>query len=390
MKVLFITRGFPTDEAPMKGNYEAVQAKAIAAKGHEVGVICFYWVSFFHPFRRSRITHRTMDGVEVYECTRLKFSNKFLKLPRFDDKLKPRIFRKLFNQYVAEQGMPDVVHAHLIVTAAPTAFVKTDYQLPYVITEHWSRMFKKSIPSRLIKQVSAYHLADRVVCVSDALSGSLKNKLGVDSIVINNMVSDLFFQSRKVERNDGKYRFIACGALRNNGDKGFDILVDAFTKAQLPEYVSLDIVGDGPDRHFLQQRIDRSGLSERVRLLGVKTPEEVSQLLCQSDCFVLSSRIETFSIVVIEAMAKGLPVVATRCGGPETYLRPEHGLLIDKENAEQLAHAMRYMTEHYSDYDADRIRDFCHSHFSQDVISDKIIEVYQQVINQNNQNQKTK
>lgn len=367
----------------MKGNYEAVQAKAIAAKGCEVGVICFYFTSVFHPFRRSGITHRTVDGVEVYECMRLSFSNKFLKLPVLDDKLRSRIFRKLFNRYVAEQGMPDVVHAHLILTAAPAAFVKTEFKLPYVITEHWSEMFKESIQSRLIKQASAYNLADRVVCVSDALSCSLKSKLGVDSIVINNMVSDVFFQSRKVERNDGKFRFVACGALRNNGDKGFDILVDAFMKAQMPEHVSLDIVGDGPDRHFLQQRIDRGGLSGRVRLLGVKMPEEVSQLLCQSDCFVLSSRIETFSIVVIEAMAKGLPVVATRCGGPETFLLPEHGILVDKENVGQLADGMKYMTEHYKDYNSDNIREYCYSHFSQDVIADKIIEVYNQVINQN-------
>ena len=383
MKVLFITRGFPTEENPMKGNYEAVQAKAVAAKGHEVGVICFYFVSFLYPFRRSRITHRTVDGVEVYECTRLRFSNKFLKLLWLDDKQRSHIFRKLFKRYLAEHGMPDVVHAHLILTAAPAAFVKTDFQLPYVITEHWTEMNKKSIQPRLINQASAYHLADRVLCVSDALAGSLKNKLSVDSIVINNMVSDVFFQSRKVERNDGKFRFVACGALRENRNKGFDILVDAFMKAQLPERVSLDIVGDGPDRHFLQQRIYYSGLSGRVRLLGVKTPEEVSLLLCQSDCFVLSSRIEAFAIVVIEAMAKGLPVVATRCGGPETFLRTEHGLLVDKENADQLADGMKYMTEHYKDYNSDNIREYCYSHFSQDVISDKIIEVYKQVINQN-------
>lgn len=386
MKVLFITRGFPTEENPMKGNYEAVQAKAVAAKGHKVGVICFYFVSLFHPFRRRGITHRTVDGVEVYECTRIRFSNKLLSLPRLDDKLRSRIFRKLFKRYVAEQGKPDVVHAHLILTASPAAFVKTDFHLPYVITEHWSKMFKDSIESRLMKQASAYHLADQVVCVSDALAGSLKDKFGIDSIVINNMVGDVFFKSRKVDRNDGQFRFIACGALRVNHDKGFDILVDAFKKAQLPDNVSLDIVGDGPDRNFLQKRIDSSGLTGRVRLLGVKTPEEVSLLLCQSDCFVLSSRIETFAIVVIEAMAKGLPVVATRCGGPETFLRPEHGLLVDKENADQLADAMRYMTEHYKEYNSDNIREYCHLHFSQDVIADKIIDVYHQVINQDQKN----
>ena len=112
----------------------------------------------------------------------------------------------------------------------------------------------------------------------------------------------------------------------------------------------------------------------------MRTPGEVNQLLCQSDCFVLSSRLETFSIVLVEAMAKGLPVIATRCGGPETFVRSEDGILVQKENAEELAKAMTYMKEHYQEYDAEEIRHHCHDNFSQDVIADKIIEVYKQAM----------
>ena len=99
-------------------------------------------------------------------------------------------------------------------------------------------------------------------------------------------------------------------------------------------------------------------------------------------CFVLSSRLETFSIVVIEAMAKGLPVIATRCGGPETFLLPEHGILVEKENTEELADAINYMLGHFSEYDSQKIRKYCYDHFSQDVIAGKIIEVYNQLLNQ--------
>ena len=127
-------------------------------------------------------------------------------------------------------------------------------------------------------------------------------------------------------------------------------MVDAFAQSRFSKNVILTIVGDGPDRAFIESKIADYRLSDQIHLVGVKTPEEVNDLLCHSDCFVLSSRLETFAIVVIEAMAKGLPVIATRSGGPETFLRPEHGILVQKENVDELAHAMQYMIEHHSDY----------------------------------------
>ena len=163
-------------------------------------------------------------------------------------------------------------------------------------------------------------------------------------------------------------------------------MVDAFARAHFPKNITLSIVGDGPDRTNIESMIANYHISDQINLLGTKTPEEVSELLSNSDCFVLSSRLETFAIVVIEAMAKGLPVIATRSGGPETFLRPEHGILIQKENVEDLTHAMQYMIEHHSDYQSDDIRAFCHDHFSQDVIADQIIDVYNKVLNNINNN----
>ena len=292
-----------------------------------------------------------------------------------------RAFLYAFENYVKKEGMPDIVHAHIVSVAYLISFVKDKYHLPFVITEHWSKTYVDNIPQWLTNQSNVYHQADKVICVSQALAGSLKRNFQVESTVINNMVSNLFFQSSKKERIDKIFRFIACGAFREDRNKGFDILVDAFASGRFPKTVSLDIVGDGPDRHFIENKIVQNNLSDQIHLLGLKKPEEVSDLLCNSDCFVLSSRLETFSIVVIEAMAKGLPVIATRCGGPETFLRPEHGILVEKENVKEMADAMNYMVEHHSDYNSEDIRKYCYDHFSQDVIADQIIGVYNKVLN---------
>lgn len=375
---MFIVRGFPSDKDSMDGNYEAVQAKAIAAKGHDVSVIAIKWRNPLHVFENHKVRHRVVGGIHVYEANKIKPSIPHLYIPKFEERIKQWQFRKVFKQYVADMGMPDVVHAHIIMYAAPAIMLKTECCLPFVITEHWSRVFETNTLRRVMNDTFAYHYADKVICVSDALADSLKKKCGVDSIVINNMVSDQFFESRKTERQDHQFRLIGVGALRRI--KRFDILVEAFALCKFPENVRLDIVGEGEERPLIESKIKEYNVGRQVRLLGVKTPEEVNELLCQSDCFVLSSRLETFAIVVIEALAKGLPVIATRCGGPETFVRPEDGLLVEKENAQELAKALKYMSEHYREYDADEIRQHCHDNFSQDVIADKIIDVYRQVI----------
>ena len=320
-----------------------------------------------------------VDGINVYECIRIKPSVPHLYLPKLEQRVKQWQFKKVFLKYLQEMGMPDIVHAHIIIFAAPAIILKEEFHLPFVITEHWSKVFEQNTLKRILNDMFAYKKADTVISVSVPLTKSIKAKCGIDSLVINNMVSNQFFNRRAIVRNNNSFKFIAVGFLRKI--KRFDMLVEAFGLCHFPENVTMNIVGDGEDRRLIEEKIQEYDVAGQVKLLGMKTPEEVNDLLCQSDCFVLSSRLETFSIVLIEAMAKGLPVIATRCGGPETFVLPEDGLLVPKENAEELAEAMKYMVAHHNEYNADEIRQHCYDNFSQDVIADKIIEVYKQVIN---------
>ena len=377
MKVLFVTRGFPSEKDPMSGNYEAVQAKALAAKGLDVTVINVLERPRQYMLEKREITHRRVDGVDFYQGKCVVFRKRIIR--KINNYSRKRAYRQVFKAVVSEKGMPDIIHAHIISLASFTIFLKDEYHLPFVITEHWTMTNKTDIPEWLRKMAFAYHRADKVICVSQALANSLKRNFNVNSIVINNMVSDRFFETTKAERQDNTFKFISVGAFRRN--KGFDILVDAFAKGHFPENVKLDIVGDGEERKLVESKIRELGLSAQIHLLGTKTPMEVCELLCHSDCFVLSSRLETFAIVVIEAMAIGLPIIASRSGGPETFLQSEHGLLVGKENIEELTCAMQYMLEHHTEYNSYDIRDYCFNHFSQDVIADQIIGVYNEVIN---------
>lgn len=122
--------------------------------------------------------------------------------------------------------------------------------------------------------------------------------------------------------------------------KGFDLLLQAFAQAQLPE-TDLILAGDGTESHNLHQLSNRLGLKNRVHFWGRADRPTAIQLFKGCDFFVLSSRHEPFGIVNIEAMAAGKAIVATRVGGvPEIVFHNQNGLLVPADDVAALAKAM--------------------------------------------------
>ncbi len=187
MKVLFVTRGFPSDKDPMSGNYEAVQVKALVAKGCQVSVLAIHKKPFcFSFFNRKKISFQKVDGVNVYENYYPSFSVRVVRM--INKYMKKRAYRYAFENYVKEEGIPDIVHAHIIAVANSISFVKDKYHLPFVITEHWTKTNVDNIPQWLRSSSRTYYKADKVICVSQALADSLKRNFQIESIVINNIL----------------------------------------------------------------------------------------------------------------------------------------------------------------------------------------------------------
>ncbi|HET9323356.1 MAG TPA: glycosyltransferase family 4 protein [Gaiellaceae bacterium] len=104
------------------------------------------------------------------------------------------------------------------------------------------------------------------------------------------------------------------------------------------------VVGDGPDRPLVEAEIRALGLRERIRLAGDR--HDVPTLLAGADVFVLSSASEGMPVSVLEAMAAGLPVVASRVGGvPELVVEGKTGLLVDPGDPGGLAEALRRLVQ---------------------------------------------
>ena len=192
---------------------------------------------------------------------------------------------------------------------------------------------------KFLKSISVYVLknADIVTTVTIEMKDSLVS-CGVPGNkieVIYNGVDVNFFTPKKRPFNG--FRILYVGRLVH--EKGLEELIEAVGKTRnlFPE-ICLRIVGDGPMRKDLDLMIDNLSIREHVIFEGFRPHSEISGYMDESDLFVLPSYSEGMPLVVLEAMASGIPVIASRVGGvPEVIRDGFNGFLVEPKDSEALA-----------------------------------------------------
>ena len=362
MFILIISRGFPSSKDVMNGNFEADQARALKNVGHKV-VVASIDRRLKANDRHWGINYRIEDGIEIYNLNIFPFPIKTMyKLGYAYIKLFSKFLLKLIGK---KHGVPDILHAHYLFTMPIAIEAKKMWNCPCVGTEHWSYLGYNDIPPHVRYYAErVYHGLDVLVSVSSSLKKNIFRQFGVDSIIIPNMLNVSNFNidiSCSLDKNEQRFSFVSVGALVHG--KCFDLLLKAFSKLSF-ENKHLNIVGDGPNRQDLIDLVRKLGIENSVEFSGKLSRDQLSLKLAKANVFVLPSVSETFGVVYIEAMATGLPVIATKCGGPEDFVENFNGLLIDKNDEKQLIDAMEYIYSHYHDYDSRVISEFAVNKFS--------------------------
>ena len=250
--------------------------------------------------------------------------------------------------------------------------------------EHWSKLNADVLPD-YIRRIgrNVYKNADAVLAVSNSLLGRIRQHFGVDGYVVNDLLGQEFLSPKvkSIADTDGRVSFLAMGSLIAR--KGFDLIIEAFYKAELPkESWKLTIVGGGTLKKKLEEQIQVKELGSNIILVGQKDKLEILDYLQNADVFILSSLKETFSVVCIEAMSQGVPVIATSCGGPEEFVEEKDGLLIKPNDVEALKEAIIKMVSTYRLYDRNLISDDCLKRFSPNVIATKLTNIFTNIVKQ--------
>ena len=373
MHVLVISEGMPLAKNPLFGIFAWDQAMALSKAGIEVD---FFAVDL-RSFRRIRpwgIRHGKKDGIRWHSI-----SIPIGAIPAlFLCKLGTIALRSLYRNVFKSIGKsPDIMHAHFTESGYMASELANEEKIPLVITEHSSKMVQSVIPKDLRSLAEwGYQRADCVIAVSSFLQKCIYQHTGIIAEIVPNVVSAEFYCAR--ERHGG-VRFISVSHL--NKGKRIDILIKAFAfLAAGYNDVILEIVGDGDQRTNLQRLAEKLNISTRVNFHGLLSRKEIGDLYRSCDCFVLPSAFETFGVAYIEAMAAGLPVIATRCGGPEDFVTEENGILVDVDDEDGLMEAMLAMYSSLEKYDCNLIATTAMERFSPFVIAERLLSIYEKVL----------
>ena len=375
MKVLLISRGVPTAKAPLNGIFEWDQALALKNANVDVAFLALD----FRKITEKRfwgIRRYVRDGIAVFE----------LSLPtgiyRRGLPILQALCSRMYKKVVRHWGKPDVLHTHFYFMGAIAAKLPKLAGIPMVHTEHSSKLNKSlesisSLDKKLAKK--AFAAASVITAVSTAYASVLAQNFAVRAQVLPNVVALSLSGTSTSSVTEGEpitpFTWISVGRLIQ--PKGFDTLLEAFAQT-LKEDANqqLQIVGDGPYRGALQTKIQQLHLTDKVKLLGAMPRNKVQECLANAHAFVLLSESETFGVSYIEALAMGLPVVATACGGPSDFVNDSNGLMVPIGDAATASVAMQNVANQYAIYNREQLSKDIVQKYQPSAVAKQLKEMY--------------
>jgi glycosyltransferase involved in cell wall biosynthesis len=371
MKVLVVSSMFPNNNLPTFGIFVKNRIRALSphARMSVLAPVPFCplvdrMARYTH--RRGVIPHEKIDSLDIYHP-------RHFSIPMILKPLDGIFFYKAIERFVRRRGENfDLIDAHLAFPDGYAAvLLGQKLKIPVVITLRGHDIFElPKHPVRIRQVIWALKKAEKVFSVCRALKdGAVKLGVPAEKISVhpNGVFPDIFFpadrnESRRVlGLGQDKKIILSVGHLVRR--KGFHHIIDALAllKKSGRKDILLVIVGnagiEGNIKNSLREQIRRLGLAEQVLLAGAKPYAELYRWYNAADLFCLASSKEGWANVLLEALACGIPVVATSFwGNKEVVISEDLGILVDSQEPLPLSRALDMALE--KKWDRDIIIDY--------------------------------
>ncbi len=377
MHILLIAGWYPNPNTSVHhGIFIKRHAEAIALK-HQVTLVHIYpdnknertilksdnFTELLISYKKSEVGFAAFKFVSSYQELKKTFLNSF--------------------QFVADTfGKPDVIHHHILFPQGIfSAMLSKKFNIPLVVSEQWSgylpedNSYQNFITKYFTKKTIAQSSA--ITTVSKVLMNAMKHVgLHGNYFVVPNIVDLEIFKLNEIKKTNEVCRMIHVSSL-NNKEKNIDCLLKSLKLVHTKGYnFELNIIGDSHERPNFELLTDELNLSHSVHFLGQKHPTELANYYKESDFFVLSSNYETFCVVLIEALACGLPVVATNVGAVSEIINESNGLLAQSNNTDSLADKIIEMIHSYKNYEGQTLRNSVAEKFTENIVAEKFEQIY--------------
>ena len=384
IKILFLAKWYPNDTNIQLAVFIQKHAAAVA---QYCDVALIHVVNNVEQSEKFRITFSEADGFPVVIVYYRKLNFSFIGIEKLISFMRFLAAHKKGMKLIKQKfGEHDITHAYVFIRPALIAWwMKILKGKPFVISEQWSgyvsgkfnerNLFEKAITKFLSGKSAA------ITTVSQFLKkGMMRNNIKGNFHVIPNVI-ETDSKADSVKINDSLIRILTVADLVDE-IKNISGTIKAVAEIvkSIP-HLRFDIVGGGHDREKLEKlTAELSLLNKNIFFHGIKTNLEVYQYLHECNFLVMNSRFETFSSICAEAMSCGKPVIATHCGGPDEFVIPLTGILIEPGNHQELVAAITNMIENYSKYDSLQIKTYAVEKFNAAAIGKQFFEIYKSIL----------
>jgi glycosyltransferase involved in cell wall biosynthesis len=381
LHILFLPRWYPNRYDPMFGLFVQRHAEAVALK-HSVSVV---YVTESEAVTQKKYSIIQTEDKGVFNTT--VYYQKSLLKPSFIAKvinLRRFVKANMAGIDLAKKkfGPFQLIHVHILTRLGLIAFwYKLKFSIPYIITEHWSRylpltngfngFWRKKATELVVRHASA------ITTVTKNLAEAMKNHglNNPDYVVLPNVVDVKLFKIHSSKMNRPiRMVHISCFEDRSKNISGIIKALRLLSKER--QDFECVFVGDGIDYHAIKNSSSDLESTGLVRFTGLLQDEKLVEVLSSSDFLVLFSNYENMPVVILEAFACGLPVVATRVGGIPEMVNEGKGLLVDTANEFQLVDALKKMLNSFKEYNAEQLRESVRSTNSYEAVSGFLNDIY--------------
>jgi glycosyltransferase involved in cell wall biosynthesis len=383
LHVLMLPSFYMTRQKPYDGTFFRDWALALAGAGVKVGVGYVEGRSLrglsWRGLRETRF--QTSSGVESgLPTVRLEGWNTLGQWTS-GGMVWAWLTQRVIREYMERHGRPDLIAAQSATWAGQAAWrARERWGLPYVITEVNTGFGTGMVRGRdAAISRRAFAGAEAVIAISENLRTMLRQLGGARHIELVPCTVDERYWTLPPQPRPGR-PFTFYGQAHLSPRKGFDVLIRAFaSRFRGDETCRLVIGGGGASRAELEALAASTGVMSQVSFLGAIPRDAVRDAMWAADCFVLPSHAENFGVVLIEALSTGLPVISTRCGGPEDFITDEVGLLLRPGDEEGLAEALATM-RHRPAHDPAAVRAYAVTGFGYPAVGARLRDFYRGVL----------
>lgn len=247
---------------------------------------------------------------------------------------------------ILKYSKPHVLHMHDDLSVFFGVLGGLYLKTKKIFTLHAVNLFPRSLKGRITKFL-AIKLVDRFIAISSSVKTDFVAGTCIDGENITVVPNGIRLEKFQHTNRRLRLEEIICVARLLHQKKGQDVLIKALSILKKEGLqCSCKIVGDGISRHYLANMALEYGLRDSMQFLGNR--HDVPELLSKAGIFVLPSRYEGFGISIIEAMAAGIPVVASNIDGPKEIITDaENGLLFEVDNENELAEKINMLVNDF-------------------------------------------